>query len=358
MYRYLYIDDEGKDTSEALASGLSSKNVTVEYKHVSIFDTEFIKNNLDNYDGIVLDLRLDDTPNSSNFTATEFAQHIRTLVTKKEDLKKDLPIVLFSTDDKLQQVYAIDLSSHNLFDSYYNKTETDTHANASNELFALAEGYIEINKNKNNLPALMGLEDLYDLNAEIFARFDIENSNIPIHEYAQVILKDLIYVTGALIDESILASRLGVDIKSKNWQEVKELFKLAKYQGVFSDGWDRWWMFKINEIFKKEFNTYLSYLNAEEKCQLFIEKKNISDISSPIPIKFNSSNRYTTVCKVLNRPLDAIEGYRVYTTKPLKQWQEYSYASLYAFAEKLNEEKKIAVHPEDRDSLHDALSNL
>ena len=98
----------------------------------------------------------------------------------------------------------------------------------------------------------MGLEDLYDLNAEIFARFDIENSNIPIHEYAQVILKDLIYVTGALIDESILASRLGVDIKSKNWQEVKELFKLAKYQGVFSDGWDRWWMFKINEIFKTD----------------------------------------------------------------------------------------------------------
>jgi len=357
VYRYLYIDDEGKDTSEALASGLSSENVTVEYQHVSIFNTEFIKKNLDNYDGIVLDLRLDDTANSSNFTATEFAQHIRTLVTKG-DLNKDLPIVLFSTDDKLEQVYATDLSSHNLFDSYYSKTETETHANASEEMFALAQGYIEIANNKNNLSKLMGLEDLYDLNAEIFARFDIENSNIPIHEYAQVILKDLIYVTGTLIDESVLASRLGVDIESKNWQEVKKLFDLAKYQGVFSNGWDRWWMFKVNEIFKGEFNTYLSYLNAEEKCQLFVDRKHISNITSPEPIKFNSSNRYTTVCKVLNRPLDAIEGYRVYTTKPLKQWQEYSYVSLYAFAEKLNEEQKIAVHPEDRDSLHDALSNL
>jgi len=356
VYKYLYIDDEGKDTSEALASGLSSKNVTVEYKHVSIFDTEFIKKNLDGYDGIVLDLRLDDTPKSSNFTATEFAQHIRTLVTKGD--VKDLPIVLFSTDDKLEQVYATDLSSHNLFDSYYSKTKTETHANASKEMFALSEGYIEINKNKNNLPSLMGLEDLYDLNAEIFARFDIENSNIPIHEYAQVILKDLIYVTGTLIDESILASRLGVDIESKNWEEVKKIFDLAKYKGVFSNGWDRWWMFKVNEIFKDEFNTYLSYLNAEEKCQLFVDKKNIFDITSPEPIEFNSSNRYTTVCKVLNRPLDAIEGYRVYTTKPLKQWQEYSYVSLYAFAEKLNEEKKVFVHPEDRDSLHDALSNL
>ena len=357
MYRYLYIDDEGKDTSEALASGLSSENVMVEYQHVSVFDTEFIKKNLDNYDGIVLDLRLDDTANSSNFTATEFAQHIRTLVTKG-DLKNDLPIVLFSTDDKLEQVYATDLSSHNLFDSYYSKTETEAHANASKEMFALANGYIEISKNKNNLPALMGLEDLYDLNAEIFARFEIENSNIPVHEYAQVILKDLIYVTGVLIDENILASRLGIDIESSNWKEVRKIFDLAKYQGVFSNGWDRWWMFKINEIFKQEFNTYLSYLNAEEKCQLFMEEKNISDITAPQPIKFNSSNRYTTVCRVLNRPLDSLEGYRVYTTKPLKSWQEYSYASLYAFAEKLNEEKKIFVHPEDRDSLHDALSNL
>jgi len=355
QYRYLYIDDEGKDTSEALAYGLSSDKVSVEYKHISVFTPDFIKKNLDNYNGIVLDLRLDDTPNSSDFTATEFAQHIRTLVTKKE-LKKDLPIILFSTDDKLKQVYATDLSSHNLFDTYYRKTNTSK--NASKELFALAQGYIDIAKNKNDLPKLMSLEDLYDLDGEIFARFSNENQDIPAHEYAQVILKDLIYATGVLIDENILASRLGIDIeKSENWNEVKQMFLSAQYKGVFSDGWERWWMFEINNIFKKEFQTNLSYLNAKEKCKLF-KDRSIKNIVAPEPIKFNNSNRYTTICQVLKKPLDSLEGYRIYTSKPLKQWQEYSYASFYAFAEKLNEADGIMVHPEDRDNLFDALSEL
>lgn len=356
MFNYLYIDDENNETPKSLASGLSQNGVSVHFEHVSIFTTEYIKNNLSKYDGIILDLRLDIEANSSDFTASEFAQHIRTLVTKGQ-LSKDLPIVLFSTDEKLQQVYFIDLSSHNLFDSYLKKFDTDE--NASKELFSLAKGYIEITQNKNNLEKLMGLEDLYDLNGEIFARFSNESQNIPSHEYAQVILKDLIYATGVLIDENILASRLGIDIeKSTNWGSVKQIFESAKYQGVFSDGWDRWWMFKINNIFANEFQTYLSYLNAEEKCHLFQDKKDISDILAPQPIELNSSNRFTTICKVLNKPLDSLEGYRIYSAKPLKQWQEYNYASLYAFASGEAAAKKIMVHPEDKDNLHDALGRL
>jgi len=307
----------------------------------------------------LLDLRLDEiskeSEKKSDFTASEYAQHIRTLVTKKE-LKKDLPIVLFSTDDKLQQAYSTDLSSHNLFDGYIPKVNTPD--NASKELFALAKGYVEIAESKNNLEKLIGLEDLYDLNGEIFARFLAENINIPAHEYAQVILKDLIYITGALINEDILAARLGIDKdKSADWKQVTEIFESAKYKGVFSDGWDRWWEYEINNIFKQEFQTNQSYLNADEKCQLFTDR-GINNIIAPKPIKFNSSNRFTTVCKVLNQPLDSLEGYRAYSSKPLRQWQEYNYVSLYAFAEKLNESKNIRVHPDDKDSLINAISNL
>ncbi|MFK5970647.1 MAG: hypothetical protein QM487_11080 [Candidatus Marithrix sp.] len=335
--------------------GLSKDGVIVEYKHVSEFNTDYIKRDLANYDGILLDLRLDDTPDSSDFTASEFAQHIRTLVTKG-DLTKDLPIVLFSTDEKLQKVYSIDLSSHNLFDGYIPKVDTPN--NASEELFALAKGYIEIEKYKNNLEKLIGLEDLYDLNGEIFARFLDESLTIPSHEYAQVILKDLIYVTSVLINEDILAARLGIDKKkSADWEKVTNIFESAKYKGVFSDGWDRWWEHKINNIFKQEFQISQSYLNADEKCQLF-KDQGINNIISPKPIKFNSSNRFTTVCKVLNQPLDSLEGYRAYSSKPLRQWQEYDYVSLYAFAEKLNERKNIRVHPDDKDSLINAITDL
>lgn len=355
-YEYLYVDDEGGDKVESYVDGLSKDGIVVEYKHVNDkFNTDYIKKNLVNYDGILLDLRLDDTPDSSDFTASEFAQHIRTLVTKG-DLKKDLPIVLFSTDEKLQKVYSIDLSSHNLFDAYIQKVNTPD--NASKDLFALAKGYREIEKSKNNLEKLIGLEDLYDLNGEIFARFLVENINIPAHEYAQVILKDLIYVTGVLINENVLAARLGTDKeKSADWKQVKDIFEFAKYKGVFCDGWNRWWEHEINNIFKQEFQINQSYLNADEKCQLF-KDRGINNIISPKPIKFNSSNRFTTVCKVLNQPLDSLEGYRTYSSKPLKQWQEYDYVSLNAFAEKLNESKNIRVHPDDKDSLINAMADL
>ncbi len=358
QYKYLYIDDEGKYTSEALADGLSSENVSVEYKHVSEFTTEYIKNNLVNYDGILLDLRLDDTPNSSDFTATEFAQHIRTLVTKGE-LTKDLPIILFSTDEKLQQVYATDLSSHNLFDSYIRKV--NTHKNASKELSALAKGYIKIEKNQDNITKLMGVDKLSNLQNEILSRFLEEKSKIPIHEYAQFILKELIFITGVLINEDILASRLGVDKLNTNiedWNKIKELFENAKYKGVFCEAWDRWWINDIDSIFNKITGHYLAQLNAKEKINKFNEMLQSENIKYSEPIKHNHSFFYSTVCKAYNRPLDVMEGFRVYSTKEPKSWQEYEYFSLDAFLEGKLEEKNIKIHSIDKEELFNAIEDM
>lgn len=370
QYKYLYIDDIKADDSEksietptSLARGLSVDNIQVEYKHVFDFESNnFIKSNLSNYDGLLLDLRLDeykdDNGKHSDFTATEFAQHIRTLVTKHE-LDKDLPIVLFSTDEKLHKVYATDLSSHNLFDRYL--TKVDTPDNASKKLHSLAKGYLEIEKCKTGLAHLMGLENLLDLDSRIFSRFSENSENIPAHEYAQVILKDVIYITGPLINDDILAARLGINIEkttSEDWDKVKELFIDAEYKGVFSDAWNRWWMFKLNNIFESLFNTYLSYLDANEKVNLLRDKLSLPSLVTAEPIKLNTSTRYTTICKAYGHPIDEMEGFRVYSSKEPKQWQEYEYASLEAFATGKVNDKKIKVHMDDRDRLIESLEEL
>ena len=374
LYRYLYIDDLLADSSEesseapkSLASGLSKDGIEVIYKHVFDFDSEdFIINHLSEYDGLLLDLRLDEYKDKdgkhSKFTATEFAQHIRTLVTKgKEDggIDKDLPIVLFSTDDKLKQVYATDLSSHNLFDRYVTKFKTPE--DASKKLFSLTKGYEEISLNKTNLEVLLGIETLTDLDSRIFARFSQNPEQIPVHEYAQVILKDLIYITGPLINEDILAARLGVDKEKssiEDWNKLKEMFSDSKYNGAFCDGWDRWWMFQINNIFETLMNTYLSYLDANEKIELFKEKFSLVGLIAAERIKLNNSKRYTTICKAFEKPLDEIEGFRIYTSREPKQWQEYEYASLEAFATGKVDEKKIKVHIDDKNRLIEALEEL
>lgn len=367
-YKYLYVDDiradgqeESSETPNSLAAGLSKDGIEVIYKHVFEFESNnFIKDNLSNYDGVLLDLRLDEYKDNegkhSNFTATEFSQHIRTLVTKKE-LTKDLPIVLFSTDEKMRQVYSTDLSSHNLFDRYL--TKKNTPENASEKLFSLAAGYTEISKSQKDIAKLIGLENLSNIDSRIFSRFSENKEKVPPHEFAQVILKDLIYVTGPLINEDILSARLGINkSNSSEWQEVKKLFEPAKYKGVFSGGWNRWWMFEVNNLFETYSGTYLSHLNAPQRVEVLQKSISSPKLTAAEPIKLNTSSRYTTICKAYERPLDEMEGFRVYSSTEPKQWQEYEYTSLEAFATREVDIKGIKVHIDDKERLLEALEGL
>ena len=126
-FKFLYIDDASDQITKGLAQRLSSDNLLVEYEHVSIFDQfnpQDTINIIKNYQGLILDLRLDNETYDDGkifpFTATEFAQHIRTLVTKGE-LKTDIPIIVFSTEANLKEIFFKDMTSNNLFDRFITK---------------------------------------------------------------------------------------------------------------------------------------------------------------------------------------------------------------------------------------------
>lgn len=379
MFKYLYVDDELGTGSEqeygtpiSLAAGLSNETLFVEYIQVMVFlDEGFIERELPKYDGLLLDLRLDEIKNSegkgSVFTATELAQHIRTLVTKKV-LRKDMPIVLFSTDDKVKQVYSTDLTSHNLFDRYIEKHKTPE--NAINKLVNLAKGYKDIqtnkelfqqNSQKDLFGLLMNLDDLAVLDERIYSRFYEDTLNIPNHEYAQMILKELIYVDGPLVNEYLLAARLGIDMvkSAESWRTVKELFSPAIYEGVFSEGWQRWWLFKVEEIFRSFGLGYLQSLNAGERVKVLNDKLNVATLVQAEPIKHSVSSYFDTVCKALKKPLDSMEGFRVYSSKEPKAWQKYEYVSLNAVVERMHiENKDIRIMRADQKSLELAIEGL
>lgn len=356
-FKFLYIDDATDKITQGLAQTLSSEDVLVEYKHVSIFDGLVTNNTIEivsQYDGLILDLRLDNESYGGKnfpFTATEFAQHIRTLVTKGE-LKKDIPIIVFSTEANLKEIYFRDMTSNNLFDRFVTKRPIPI--NVSKKLFSLAQGYQTINTLKGDFAALLQTNiDLLD--ERIFSRF-ITGENIPTHEYAQVILKDLIYSKGVLINELYLASRLGIDIEnSSDWEKIKDLFKDAKYTGIFSDGWDRWWMHIVDDIFEAISKTYLSYLNAKEKVDIF-KKIGLENITFSEPIAHNDSYRYWVVCKIFKKPLDPMEGFKIYTRSEPKPWQEYEYVSLEALLHPHTlKEKNIKPHPSESENIKFAI---
>jgi len=373
QYKYLYIDDERGDKVTPYAEGLSSNELSITSMQVGEFKKEFILQELSNYDGVLMDLRTDKEKNSngikSDFTGSVWGQHIRDLVTIG-DLKKDIPIVLFSHEAKLKDVYFKDMTSNNIFDRFltkdiFDKTENidEQKAKVVKKLISLAKGYQKIQENKdfNNLLEI----DILNLDSRIFSRF-IQPNTIPTHEYAQMILKDLIYVKGVLINEKYLASRLGIDKdNSSDWNKIKERFSNAKYNGVFCDGWDRWWMFEVDNIFEEISDTYLSYLDAKERVSILKEKLKLKNIVFSLPIVSqdgqikNYSYRYWTVCKALKRPMDASEGFRVYTRQEPKPWQEYEYVSLQALVdEKLLVGKDIKVHSLDKEKYFLARSKL
>jgi hypothetical protein len=354
-YKYLYIDDAEKNIREPFANQLSNEYIQIDDVHVSeviLSDTEKIIELINKYDGLLLDLRLDETASEDEekikvpFTATVYAQHIRTLVTDGK-ISKDIPIVLFSTDDKLKKVYFVDLTSQDLFDRYIEKTKIPS--NAISKLSSLANGYKIINDEKD-IKTLIGLDNLDALDERIFARYG--DISIPTHEYAQTILKDLIYSSGVLINELLLASRFGIDVKkSQDWELLKKYFEDTKYTGVFSDGWNRWWMHLIDDKFNSETNTYLSYLNANERVDLLKQITGLDKLFASEPIPENKSNRFWTYCKVLEKPLDPLEGFKINTPIEPKSWQEYDYCSLYAILRQKHKSKGITVHPTDREKL-------
>lgn len=356
IYNYLYIDDAEKHIREPYAQQLSSGNIHVDTKHVSeieLSNTEEILKYVNKYDGLLLDLRLDETASEDEkklkvpFTATVYAQHIRTLVTNGT-ISKDIPIVLFSTDDKLKKVYSVDLTSQDLFDRYIEKTRIPENANL--KLFSLSHGYEVINKEKD-IQKLIDLKSINELDERIFARF-IDHLSIPTHEYAQTILKDLIYIPGPLIDELMLSSRFGIDIeKSAQWEELKAFFESAKYTGVFSDGWNRWWMHIIDEIFYQKTQTYLSYLDADERVEILKKITGLAELVSAEPISQNNSNRFWTYCQLLKKPLDPLEGFKVNNPVEPKPWQEYNYCSLLSILEQKHKAQGITIHPIDRERL-------
>lgn len=378
QYKYLYIDDESDDKVTPYAEGLSNDELKVIPIQVGEINKDFILNKLSEYDGILMDLRTDIEPDKngklSDFTGAVWGQHVRDLVTIG-DLKKDIPIVLFSHEAKLRDVYFKDMTSNNIFDRFLTKNILDNKNNEKiiskviQKLVSLAKGY-QVISSKKDFNSLLQI-DTINLDSRIFSRFiqsdGTSNKNIPTHEYAQMILKDLIYAKGVLINEKYLASRLGVDKNSSDdWHKVKERFINAKYNGVFSDGWDRWWMYEVDNIFEEISNTYLSYLDAKERVATLKEKLELKSLEFPLPIVSqdsqvkNHSYRYWTVCKALKRPMDASEGFRVYTRQePLKPWQEYEYVSLQALLdENTLEDKDIKVHSLDKEKYFLARSKV
>ena len=97
-----------------------------------------------------------------------------------------------------------------------------------------------------------------------------KNKECPVHIQSRFLITEFLTKQGLVIDEDVLAARLGIDkSNSDDWPNLLKRLSEAKYQGVFCNGWPRWWMQLVEqwwtETIKAE--TFLRSTPAAERVE-------------------------------------------------------------------------------------------
>ncbi len=243
--KFYYIDDD--PNSQNKVQGFENEDLDiVAMQHKDSWEEEFsfLNDEKDQFDGIILDLKLDDLPNSNgkraDFRGTSLAQEIRTR--QKEGSMNSFPIILFSANDKTQQ--ALENSGKDLFDILINKSMLDDIAFSrfTPQLIDLSDGYKRLTDSSLAIINEVLQIDEMILDSRFVGEYN-KNKECPVHIQSRFLITEFLTKQGLVIDEDVLAARLGIDkSNSDDWPNLLKRLSEAKYQGVFCNGWPRWWM--------------------------------------------------------------------------------------------------------------------
>lgn len=338
-FKYLYIDDENDQSVTAIRDGFVDEGVIdIDVEQPMNFKEQIkdLSTKLEHYDGLILDFRLNQNMQLDvAYNAPSIAQELRMAVSEPEMNLKSLPIILCSTDERMRATYDADKTSHDLFDYKFLKGDEPDWERFSKKLNSLANGYKWLNEKSRTIEDVLEREDIYNFDPRITEKFKDPDNKVIAYDYAHFIIKELFNHPGALIKERLLASRLGVSIEDSgdDWNTLKEHLSAFRFSGLFNDGWERWWMDKINSFFKEvSKGKRLTNLNAVQRVEVLKEFFSLKNLKEAEPIESCVSSIFWTICEETKLPLDPIEGFKVFQSDDLKPWQEPKYLSFYAIA--------------------------
>lgn len=365
--KYLCLDDE-VETVRPIVQLLESfhPDLVIEIRSPEKFEAEVRQLTDFDYDGLLLDLRLDRAANAEgervNYRALALAQELRTRMTEDNCGR---PMVLWSVDDNFKLSYDKDETSHDLFDKQYYKININNDGSSiAAEMIDLAEGYKTIGTTrsrtvKNPYGRLIDLPDAFEILDPRIAQGIAGDRAYPAHVFARSILQNLIFGNGPLIDERTLAARLGIDpARSTDWPKVLEkLAKPAQYGGVFGKAWPRWWMHKITEIWTEVAGaSNLQRLEAADRVVLIKKHYKLAKIEAAEPVSEGYDRRYWYVCKFLKTPIAPVDAVQLFVDR--REWQDGIYASVQAIIDRLHKEQQYEIHPFERDRIEDLIKSL
>lgn len=342
MTIYLYLDDAQLAESRDKVSGLSMPGVLevrVE-QNLPGWEQQMVRLKNVDYDGLILDLKLDELPVDSGqyaeYRGTTIAQLIRDY--QKDGTLKAFPMLLFTGEDNIK--HALDNTGRDLFDMIIEKgsLNINTLQKLPGQLAELSECYKRLNggEDARNMIKAQGYVD--DRFMDTLHYLQTEDSNA---SCARFLLNEFVLKGGLLIDDSLLAARLGVDKdkSGKGWGAVLRLFEKARYDGIFGKSWTRWWMRSVNTFWKENTGTVLQQLGAEERVALLKKVLGCEEIVAVSKTKYAESDSFWAVCCGTGKPLDPVDGFEVLGQDTCYPWQDLQYVSKEAAFHKIRQEQ-------------------
>lgn len=359
-YKVIYIDDETSQNSQAFADGLSSQGL-VEIKVIMPTKFEELINELileqDNIDALILDLKLDGNQQgdrTATYTAPSLATGIRTKCFAENGFKNAFPIFLISSTSNLNKYYDSDTSSHDLFDYTFYKTSIgDKGKEYELMILSITQAYKAIQENKTDFNKLLGLNSDNEIQNKVFTTKFLSGEGTSISEISQYIFNEILNKSGVLINEDVLAARLGIDYKkSGDWKELIDKLNNFKYVGIFKDSFERWWANDVLNWWNLNFSKSLIQLTALERTNLLKEKFSLPNLVDAQPIDKTTSTKFWTICQAYKRPLDPKDGFLL-DGNLIHSWQDKRYLSLQSILERDAKAQGLLVHPAEKERLED-----
>lgn len=341
-YNYIYIDDV-TSTANDLVKGFNKEKLNIEViqnKANWKDQIDYIIQNRDNIQGLILDLKLNDKTTADGLLADFMGSSIATEIRSRQSSNEInfFPIILISANENIKKIF--DFQESAIFDLIIDKGDitSDSFQSIEGRLCGLANAYCVLNIllgstkifNEETIKHLINF-DISNIDDRFISAFDFILKKRKPDAIIKFILNNLILHQGLLINEDVLAARLGIDKnESSNWNAVVDYFKACRYKGILCEGWDRWWMPLIDDIWNNISNEapYLQMLTAKERVDILTKKTGIENIKVATKLPKADSTRFWTVCQAYNKPLDPADGLMIIGQENLSPWLEPLYISI------------------------------
>ena len=325
---WLLVDDS-KEEREAFARALSEGG-EISVVSVSASRTRALLDRRELVaEGILMDVDLSNERGSRG-SGLGLAQDVRTM--QYRQLSPPFPIIRFSYRDRVARSIGQDSSSDDLFDLKIDKDELDVEA-VRRVLAGVAEVYAGVGVDQE------GLEALFRVSEEQWERWGSQDffDELRVADRTYLMARKVIQaleLPGMLIDENLLAARLGIDMESsEGWASLREALVVFRYDGVAAKCFSRWWARGLEEWWETlRTETPLAAMQIVERYGVL--EGHFGGIRALEMPESSVGDRPWRRCEMTFAtrgdflPVDPAYGVRLRPREQLPDWVDPSYAAL------------------------------